>query len=309
MESYAILNQQELEEFKQFKVACKELLCVAGSPETPACSFEPSMVERCDESDERSTMDGSEKVVEDSRSKEESTEMPSQKRGVKRNSDEALSMNASQKTSSGTRSEDRQAAIVHGGAVPIPRPLYNKTGNLVGGSKMTCMPDAASMVISDLLDIQLKVHEARNVCMPNWLKSDKPPTMKKITDFYNSKGLEVSSRSELISNPRDLFRQKSGVYHLILVLSTEPMPIGQRHMKRGDGQRHAAVFNADQSVLKDNQQDVAPVLIEDSDKQTKEAARRAIFTFWPSIKSFELTQVFEIFPLVHGPKTVHKGTA
>ena len=148
---------------------------------------------------------------------------------------------------------------------------------------MTCMPDTAAMIIADK-GMTCTAYEARNVCMPDWRHSNKLPCMKTITAFYNSKGLKVKPRGELDSNPHALFRQTEGVFHLVFVLSTEEGERSRRPVnKSGEGLRHAAVYNAYQSVLKDNQQDTPPLFIEDTDKANKKASRRAVLSFWPGV--------------------------
>ena len=185
---------------------------------------------------------------------------------------------------SSSRAERNAANLVGSEGIPIPRSEYRKKGNLVGGSSMTCMPDATAMVVSDL-GIPCSYFEARNFCMPGWRNPNTPtPSMLRVTEFYQSKKLCVFSRSELICNPLALFRQTTGVFHLVFRLK----------IKSGETRKHAAVYNATESVLKDNQPDADPVLIEAADRVSKLSARLVFKLIWPSVTSFEMTHVYHV---------------
>ena len=169
------------------------------------------------------------------------------------------------------------------GAIPISRTEYRKKGNLVGGSLMTCLPDAAAMVISDL-GIACTYHEARKVLMPGWRDPiTPPPNMFQVICFYRSKQLSVFSRSELISNPLALFRQTEGIFHLVCRVT----------IACGKTSKHAAVYNAVEGVLKDNTW-VNPIRVEDTDRTSKRAARAVFKMFWPSVTTFDLTHVYHV---------------
>ena len=181
-----------------------------------------------------------------------------------------------------TRAQKRQS-VLKGTAVPIKRRVYASSSRLVGGSSSTCQPDAAAMILA-YFGKHLPTLEARKICMPDWRTSNTPPSMLQINQLYAMHGLTVFSRSDLICNPLGLFRQKEGVFHLIFSLA---IPSGEKT-------EHAAVYNASESILKDNQNDVDPLRIEDSDRTSKKSARSVFKKFWPTVCAFEMTNVYEI---------------
>ena len=97
----------------------------------------------------------------------------------------------------------------------------------------------------------------RNKIMPDWRKTGTAaPTIGAFSDFYASKGLTMSARRDLSSNPLALLRQKDGVFHLSTSLT----------MIVDDGSettKHACLYNASKcfpnktgrGVLRDNQAD------------------------------------------------------
>ena len=183
-----------------------------------------------------------------------------------------------------SRADKRAEEVDSPRGILVSRTSYRKEGSLAGGQKRTCMPDAAWMVAADL-GISGSVFDVRRLCMPGWRNPSTPvPSMLTVINFYRSKQLSVFARSELINNPLGLFRQKDGVFHLVFRMT----------LGGGDVCKHAAVYNAASGVLKDNQSDVKPVRIEDSDRTSKRAARQVFDLLWPSVTRAVMTHVYHV---------------
>ena len=133
--------------------------------------------------------------------------------------------------------------------------------------------------------------------MPDWRKDDAvAPGMDAIRDFYISKGLKMITRRDLSSNELAILQQTTGVFHLCAQLT----------VLNDDGsetiRQHACVYNASSTypgksgrgVLRDNQTEVEPLLIEDADRVDKFSARKAFLQFWPCCSKARIMTVYEI---------------
>ena len=154
---------------------------------------------------------------------------------------------------------------------------------MVSGLKRTCQPDTVAMLLFDFAIVQSR-ESVQKELMPNWQKDDAvAPRLNAVRDFYISKGLKMIARGDLSSNELLILQQLTGVFHLCAELT----------LLDGDGieviSKHACVYNAastfpgkaGRGVLRDNQVDVQPLLIEDCDRTDKFSARKAFFQFWP----------------------------
>jgi len=183
--------------------------------------------------------------------------------------------------------------------IPISRGKFGKVeglGSLFSGGRRTCQPDTVAMLLADfgIAETQENIREA---LMPDWKKKDsKAPGMDVVRDFYIMKGLNVVTRGDLSSNELAILQQWSGVFHLCAELT----------VLNEDGtetiSKHACVYNASSTVpgkvgrgvLRDNQRKVQPLLIEDSDRVDKFAARKAFLQLWDCCSKAKIMTVYEI---------------
>ena len=183
--------------------------------------------------------------------------------------------------------------------VPIARDAWIKEEGpltVVSGKRMTCQPDTVCMVLKDLGIAGETLFSVRNALMPDWLRCEAvSPGLDKVRDFYSSKGLKMVLRRDLASNPLAILRQDVGVFHLSVLLTVQ-------HDDVSETMKHACLYNASKTfrdkagrgVLKDNQKDVKPLLIEDSDRVDKTSALTAFHQFWSGCSKVLIVVVHEI---------------
>lgn len=178
-----------------------------------------------------------------------------------------------------------------GGAVPVRRDVVKLNLGaraLVTGCKRTCLPDAVRML---LYDVQQTV-ERSDACraMPSWYSD---PTVAMAMMFVEKFDFKLVAQSDLCMNALELFMRKHGVYLLETELIVEDTK-----------DKHFAVYNAVQGLLRDNQEKVKPQLIEDKDKESKELALKVLQEMWDA--KVRLINVYELRSIDGSPVQVEK---
>ena len=203
------------------------------------------------------------------------------------------------------RKRDESHNNADGGAIPLLAADYRAmhgASSLTGGSKATCMADAAAMAMHDL-GIQLAPNEARNTITPTWrdARRDNDSSMSDVLRLYNHHGFDAVGEELLRSNPLNLFRRREGVYHLLFKLTL--LDKTGKPARDEDGRlvecKHAAIYNAAQAwavdgahgvgVMKDNQIRRDPVAIEEGDRVSMASAVAAMKRLWPKHRAMLIT--------------------